>query len=126
MAARRGSLTGCNRGKPLRHAVSHANCTDNFKGNSMSHVINRRALFQGAAAGAFAATVAGTSAWRAVAAAATKKPAIGNWGFDLDAMDRAVSPGDDFFRFAGGTWMKNTQIPADRSRWGSFDMLQAK
>ena len=41
-------------------------------------------------------------------------------------MDRSVSPGDDFFRFGGGTWMKTTQIPADRSRWGSFNMLAAQ
>ena len=54
------------------------------------------------------------------------KPIIGTWGFDLAAMDRSVKPGDDFFRFAGGTWMKNTPIPPDRSRWGSFNILGAK
>ena len=53
-------------------------------------------------------------------------PIIGTWGFDLSAMDRSVKPGDDFFRYAGGTWMKNTEIPADRSRWGSFNILAAK
>ena len=58
--------------------------------------------------------------------AATGKPAIGNWGFDLAAMDKTVKPGDDFFHYAGGTWMKNTQIPADRSSWGSFQILAAK
>ena len=59
-------------------------------------------------------------------AAARGKPEIGTWGFDLTAMDRSVQPGDDFFRYAGGTWMKNTQIPPDRSRWGSFNILAAK
>ncbi len=59
-------------------------------------------------------------------AAGDGKPTIGTWGFDLAAMDKSVKPGDDFFRFAGGTWMKNTPIPPDRSRWGSFNILGAK
>src|SRR6185295_20043754 len=28
--------------------------------------------------------------------------------------------------YANGTWMKTTQIPADRTRWGSFNILAAK
>jgi putative endopeptidase len=44
-------------------------------------------------------------------------------GIDLDGMDRAVAPGDDFFRHANGTWMKNAEIPADRAEWGSASML---
>jgi len=40
-------------------------------------------------------------------------------GIDLAAMDKAVKPGDDFFLFANGNWMKNTEIPADKSRIGS-------
>ncbi|WP_300973967.1 M13 family metallopeptidase [Sphingomonas sp. LHG3406-1] len=36
------------------------------------------------------------------------------------AMDRSVAPGDDFYAFANGGWMKNTQIPADRSSVGGF------
>ncbi|MBP6010860.1 MAG: M13 family metallopeptidase [Alphaproteobacteria bacterium] len=59
-------------------------------------------------------------------AAAKGKAQIGTWGFDLTAMDRSMKPGDDFFRHVGGTWMKNTPIPADRSRWGAFDVLRAK
>jgi predicted metalloendopeptidase len=51
---------------------------------------------------------------------------IGTWGFDLSGMDKSVKPGDDFFRHVGGSWMKNNPIPADRSRWGSFNMLAAK
>jgi len=38
-------------------------------------------------------------------------------------MNLSVDPGDDFFEYANGTWMKNTPIPADRSRYGAFDML---
>ena len=51
----------------------------------------------------------------AFAALATAAPPAGTSGLDLSALDRAVAPGDDFFRFANGTWIANTQIPADRS-----------
>ncbi len=71
-----------------------------------------------ATAGAFLALDAG--------AQPKGKPTIGAWGIDLTAMDKSVKPGDDFFRYAGGTWMKNTKIPADRTRWGSFNILAAK
>ena len=38
-------------------------------------------------------------------------------------MDRSVLPGDDFFEYANGTWIKNNQIPADKSRYGMFNVL---
>ena len=38
-------------------------------------------------------------------------------------MDKAVKPGDDFFRYANGSWEKSTEIPADKSRWGIFSVL---
>ena len=40
-------------------------------------------------------------------------------GVDLAGMDRSVAPGDDFFAWANGSWMKETEIPADESSWGS-------
>jgi len=59
--------------------------------------------------------------------APTRAPAaIGAWGVDLAARDLNVKPGDDFFRYANGTWLANTPIPADRTRWGTFDMLREK
>ena len=60
------------------------------------------------------------------AAAGAHAPAFGAWGFDLAALDKSVQPGDDFFRYANGSWIKNTAVPADRSRWGTFDALIAK
>jgi predicted metalloendopeptidase len=33
-------------------------------------------------------------------------------------MDRSVAPGDDFFAHANGTWVKRTEIPADRGSFG--------
>ena len=57
----------------------------------------------------------------------TRAPAaIGAWGVDLAARDLNVKPGDDFFRYANGTWLANTPIPDDRTRWGTFDMLREK
>ncbi len=68
-----------------------------------------------------------TGAQEAAAPAAARTPAaIGAWGVDLAARDLSVKPGDDFFRYANGTWLANTQIPADRTRWGTFDMLREK
>lgn len=49
---------------------------------------------------------------------------MGAWGFDVSGMDRSVKPGDDFAEYASGQWMKHTQIPPDRSRYGAFDALR--
>ncbi len=38
---------------------------------------------------------------------------------DLGGMNKAIKPGDDFFAFANGTWRDTTEIPADRSSWGT-------
>lgn len=40
-------------------------------------------------------------------------------GIDLAGVDRGVAPGDDYFAYANGTWLKTTEIPADRSSWGT-------
>jgi putative endopeptidase len=42
---------------------------------------------------------------------------------DRASMDTSVPPGDDFFHFANGAWLKNTEIPADRASYGVFDVL---
>ncbi|HJR83574.1 MAG TPA: M13 family metallopeptidase N-terminal domain-containing protein, partial [Sphingomicrobium sp.] len=57
-------------------------------------------------------------------AAPSPKAAIGTFGFDEAGMDRSVRPGDDFYEFANGTWSKTTQIPADKSNYGAFHVLQ--
>jgi putative endopeptidase len=44
-------------------------------------------------------------------------------GIDLRGMDRSVKPGDDFFAYANGTWLKNTEIPADKSGSGAGAIL---
>src|SRR5690242_12638381 len=57
------------------------------------------------------------------AAAPAPKPQYGTFGFDTAGMDKAVAPGDDFYEFANGTWAKNTPIPADKARYGMFNVL---
>ncbi|WP_010164247.1 M13 family metallopeptidase [Sphingomonas sp. PAMC 26617] len=80
-----------------------------------------------ASAGALAVAVAaGGVAQTAPAeapAAAKGKPQFGSFGFDEAGMDRSVAPGDNFYTFANGTWARMTQIPADKSNYGSFNLL---
>jgi putative endopeptidase len=46
-------------------------------------------------------------------------------GFNLANLDRSVKPCDDFYQFSSGGWMKNNPIPADRSTWAVFSVLNA-
>src|SRR6187397_2450034 len=50
----------------------------------------------------------------APAADTSGKPQYDAWGFDLAGADTATKPGDDFFRYANGTWLDKTQIPPDK------------
>ena len=43
---------------------------------------------------------------------------------DVANMDLSVKPGDDFYIYANGTWLKNNPIPAKEVRWGSFNVLR--
>jgi putative endopeptidase len=57
------------------------------------------------------------------AAPARPRAQLGSFGFDASGMDRSVDPGDNFFQFANGTWLRTTQIPSDRSNYGMFTLL---
>ncbi|WP_316842368.1 M13 family metallopeptidase [Pedobacter gandavensis] len=39
-------------------------------------------------------------------------------------MDLTIKPGDDFYQYASGTWIKNNPVPAKETRWGSFNALR--
>ena len=54
------------------------------------------------------------STGRAESAAPAAKPQYGEWGFDAAGADLKTKPGDDFFRYANGTWIDQTAIPADK------------
>ena len=54
-------------------------------------------------------------------------PALGQSlksGIPLENLDRSCTPGEDFYQFACGGWVKNNPLPAAYSRSGSFDRLQ--
>ena len=53
---------------------------------------------------------------------AKKEPA----GINVGYMDKSTNPANDFNRYVNGTWLDKTEIPADRTRWGSFDELRQK
>ncbi len=51
------------------------------------------------------------------------KAEIGSFGFDTAGMDTTVLPGENFYQYANGTWLKNTPVPADKSNYGMFTKL---
>jgi putative endopeptidase len=47
-------------------------------------------------------------------------------GINVSNMDKKIKPNDDFFRFVNGSWLDKTEIPADKTSWGSFNELRQK
>jgi putative endopeptidase len=39
-------------------------------------------------------------------------------------MDQSVKPGQNFYYYANGSWLKKNPVPASKTRWGSFDELR--
>jgi putative endopeptidase len=56
--------------------------------------------------------------------AAAGKPELGSFGFDAAGMDRSVTPGTDWVRFANGGYTDKLVIPADRTNYGMFTKLR--
>jgi putative endopeptidase len=47
-----------------------------------------------------------------------------NSGIDRSTFDSSLKPGDNFFLYVNGTWIKNNPIPPEYSRWGAFPKLR--
>jgi endothelin-converting enzyme/putative endopeptidase len=56
-------------------------------------------------------------------ALAQPAPAPEAHGIALNHLDRSVNPGDDFYLYANGEWLNQTEIPADRGSVGVFSTL---
>jgi putative endopeptidase len=68
-------------------------------------------------------TTAAFAADTTTTTAPTAAKRYGTWGVDLASMDTSVKPGDDFFKYVNGKWAASTQIPADRTSYGSGAIL---
>jgi predicted metalloendopeptidase len=58
-----------------------------------------------------------------IPAASRTSPPPAPAGVDMAAMDRSVAPGDDFYRYANGAWLKATSIPPDKASYGMGTIL---
>ena len=54
--------------------------------------------------------------------ASMAQPALKS-GIDMTDLNQQVKPGEDFYEYACGGWMKKNPLPAAYSRYGSFDRL---
>ncbi len=64
------------------------------------------------------------------AALASVLPAVHAQAMDVgmpsaleSGIDASIKPGDDFFAYANGAWLKSTEIPADKERWGASNEI---
>ena len=51
---------------------------------------------------------------------------LGSFGIATEHMDKTVNPGDNFYAFVNGNWLAKTEIPSDKSAYGSFTILRDK
>lgn len=58
--------------------------------------------------------------------ACSTEPAKEVHGIHTENMDKTVKPSQDFFRYVNGAWLDKTEIPSDRTSWGSFNELRKK
>lgn len=66
----------------------------------------------------------GANASAAESIVATTMATTGMSGIDKKNNDTSVRIQDDFYRHVNGAWLKNTEIPSDKSSWGAFHGLR--
>jgi putative endopeptidase len=93
--------------EPLPTGEAHRSCID-----EACTLLSLHGLEGMASAGASGAGVNGTAS-----------PKYGSWGFDTAGMNSGVKPGDSFNGFANGKAVEAMVIPADRTAYGSFQLL---
>jgi putative endopeptidase len=74
--------------------------------------------------GATALLILAACGKQAVEPAVVETPKEPNSGIELANMDKTIRPGDDFFKYVNGAWLDATEIPADKARYGAFDILR--
>ncbi len=80
-------------------------------------------LALGGCAASAPATTASTTTAPMAEPTAQLGPIVPGVGIDPANIDKSVSPCDDFFQYASGTWLQNNPIPAAESRWSSWNGL---
>jgi predicted metalloendopeptidase len=78
-------------------------------------------MWQGVVLAALAASLQACSAGSGADSGAGRTPVAA--GIDLTTFDKTVRPQDDLFQHVNGGWLAKTAIPADKSSYGSFDIL---
>ncbi len=58
--------------------------------------------------------------------AAIDAPKHDTHGISVANMDPSVKPGEDFYEYANGAWIKRTEIPPDRGRVGGFNTRRSE
>jgi putative endopeptidase len=86
----------------------------------------RQVLTAGVSATALALATPAAAQEAADAAIAPPTMNFGAWGVDPATIDSTVDPGDDFFAYVNGKWVRENPMPAEYSRFGAFDILGEK
>jgi putative endopeptidase len=83
---------------------------------------SRFGRFASASIGRTTALILAAAGCFAPLAGAAQPPLAG--GIDRSGFDTSVRPGDNFFQYVNGNWVKENPIPAEYSRWGAFPKLR--